>query len=52
METRQFIEELGDLMLHIVFQAQIATEEQRFDITDVLHAIMTLVRRHPHVLAA
>jgi MazG family protein len=44
------MEELGDLMLHIVFQAQIATEEQRFDITDVLRAINDkLVRRHPHV---
>ncbi len=43
-------EELGDLMLHIVFQAQIAEEEGKFTIRDVLHKIgAKLVRRHPHV---
>lgn len=43
-------EELGDLMLHIVFQAQIAHEKGAFDIADVLKAIVAkLVRRHPHV---
>ena len=43
-------EELGDLMLHILFQAQIATEEGRFTIADVLNSICDkLVRRHPHV---
>jgi len=40
------MEELGDLMLHIVFQAQIAGEERRFDIADVLDSIRDkLVRR-------
>ncbi len=44
------MEELGDLMLHIVFQAQIASEERHFDIADVLRSIADkLVRRHPHV---
>ncbi|MDZ4182106.1 MAG: nucleoside triphosphate pyrophosphohydrolase [Candidatus Cloacimonadaceae bacterium] len=43
-------EELGDLMLHIVFQAQIAAEEGRFGMADVLTKIADkLVRRHPHV---
>ena len=43
-------EELGDLMLHIVFQCQIATEEKHFDVDSVLHNINSkLVRRHPHV---
>lgn len=43
-------EELGDLMLHIVFQCQIAKEEGRFDVDSVLHNINSkLVRRHPHV---
>jgi tetrapyrrole methylase family protein/MazG family protein len=43
-------EELGDLMLHIVFQCQIAKEDKRFDIDSVLHNINSkLVRRHPHV---
>ncbi len=44
------LEELGDLLLHIVFQAQIATEEGKFSIGDVLVKIADkLVRRHPHV---
>ena len=43
-------EELGDLMLHIVFQCQIAAEEQRFNIKTVLDKINSkLIRRHPHV---
>nr|MDK2851148.1 hypothetical protein [Candidatus Cloacimonadota bacterium] len=43
-------EELGDLLLHIVFQIQIAKEENKFDEADVLEAICSkLVRRHPHV---
>ncbi len=42
--------ELGDLMLHIVFHAQIAGEEQLFDMADVLqHINEKLIRRHPHV---
>ena len=43
-------EELGDLMLHVVFQARIAEEEGRFSIAGVLDRIADkLVRRHPHV---
>jgi MazG family protein len=43
-------EELGDLLLHIVFQAQISAEEGLWDIGDVLEAINNkLIRRHPHV---
>ncbi len=43
-------EELGDLLLHIVFQAQISAEEGLWDMNDVLQAINSkLVRRHPHV---
>jgi MazG family protein len=45
-------EELGDLMLQIVFHAEIAGEGGHFDIADVLRAINEkLVRRHPHVFA-
>ena len=45
-------EELGDLQLQIVFQAQIAAEDGNFTINDVLAAINDkLVRRHPHVFA-
>jgi MazG family protein len=44
------MEELGDLLLHVVFQAQIAAEEGKFTISDVLEKINAkLVRRHPHV---
>ena len=43
-------EELGDLQLQIVFQAEIARSEGLFDIGAVLEAINAkLVRRHPHV---
>jgi len=43
-------EELGDLLLQIVFHAQLATEAGRFDIHDVAQGICTkLIGRHPHV---
>ena len=42
--------ELGDLMLHNVFYARIASEMKAFDMADVLHAICDkLIVRHPHV---
>lgn len=42
--------ELGDLLLHIVFYAKIADEQKQFDINDVLTAINEkLIKRHPHV---
>ena len=45
-----FRDELGDLLLQVVFHAQIAAEERRFDVHDVARAINEkLVRRHPHV---
>lgn len=45
-------EELGDLLLHIVFYSRIAAEQQQFDIGDVLEAIANkLVFRHPHIYA-
>jgi MazG family protein len=43
-------EELGDLLLHIVFHAQLGKESGQFDINTVLSKISEkLVRRHPHV---
>ncbi|MGC9364681.1 MAG: nucleoside triphosphate pyrophosphohydrolase [Fidelibacterota bacterium] len=43
-------EELGDLLLHIVFQADIAEENNRFSLVDSLKNICDkLERRHPHV---
>ncbi|MBL7897395.1 MAG: nucleoside triphosphate pyrophosphohydrolase [Crocinitomicaceae bacterium] len=42
--------EIGDLMLHMVFYAKIASEKNAFDIADVLNAICDkLVHRHPHI---
>jgi tetrapyrrole methylase family protein / MazG family protein len=42
--------ELGDLALQVVFHAQIAADENRFTVADVLkHVIEKMVRRHPHV---
>jgi MazG family protein len=43
-------EELGDLMLHMVFYARIASEQGAFDIADALHAVCDkLIARHPHI---
>jgi XTP/dITP diphosphohydrolase len=43
-------EELGDLLLHIVFYSKIASEQNQFTIEEVLHGISKkLVDRHPHI---
>ena len=43
-------EEIGDLMLHMVFYAKIGSETNAFDIADALHAICDkLIKRHPHI---
>lgn len=43
-------EELGDLLLQVVYHAQMADEEGRFDFADVVEGITTkMIRRHPHV---
>lgn len=43
-------EELGDLLLQVILQAQIASETNQFSLTDVAHGISAkLIRRHPHV---
>ena len=43
-------EELGDLLLQVVFHARMAQEQGAFDFGDVVEAITTkLIRRHPHV---
>jgi len=44
--------ELGDVLLHIVFYSKIASEKKMFNITDVINGICDkLVFRHPHVFA-
>ena len=43
-------EELGDLMLHLVFYAKIAEEKNAFDIGDAMNAVCEkLIGRHPHI---
>lgn len=45
-----FCEELGDVLLHIVFHAQMAHDRKAFDINTVIEGLSEkLVRRHPHV---
>ena len=42
--------ELGDLLLHIVFYSKIASEKKYFDINDVINSICDkLINRHPHI---
>jgi len=49
-DTRNICEECGDLLLQVVFVAQIASENRWFDITDVIDVLCDkLRRRHPHV---
>jgi tetrapyrrole methylase family protein/MazG family protein len=49
-DDAKFAEELGDLLLQVVFHAQIAAEEKRFTAADVVREIhQKMVRRHPHV---
>lgn len=49
-DWRHIQEELGDLMLHIVFYSKIAEEKNKFNIRDVINGISNkLILRHPHV---
>jgi len=49
-DDAKFAEELGDLLLQVLFHAQIAQEESRFTISDVVREIYEkMIRRHPHV---
>jgi MazG family protein len=45
-------EELGDLLLHLVFYSKIAAEQEQFTFDDVIETLCNkLVRRHPHIYA-
>ena len=49
-DMQEIKKELGDIMLHLVFYAKIASETQAFDIADVLNSICEkLIVRHPHI---
>ncbi|MDD5039043.1 MAG: nucleoside triphosphate pyrophosphohydrolase [Dehalococcoidales bacterium] len=52
-DSGKLCEELGDLMMQIVFHVQIATETGEFELGDVINKINTkLVHRHPHVFGS
>ncbi len=49
-DTKAIAEELGDLLLQVVLQAQIASEQGQFTLKEVAEGItQKLIRRHPHV---
>ena len=49
-DIEEIKEELGDIMLHLVFYAKIAEEKEAFDIADAMNACCEkLIRRHPHI---
>ncbi len=49
-DDANFSEELGDVLLLVLMHAEIAREEDRFDIDDVIQSVTEkLIRRHPHV---
>jgi MazG family protein len=49
-DDSKFADEMGDLLFQVVFHSQIATEEQRFTVADVIREIHDkMIRRHPHV---
>lgn len=51
-DYQELKDELGDLLFQVVFYAQIAKEEQRFDFDDCVQAICDkLTRRHPHLFS-
>src|SRR5689334_11107716 len=51
-EPEALKDELGDLLLQVVFHARMAEEARQFDFNDVARAIADkMIRRHPHVFA-
>ena len=49
-DLQEIKKELGDVMMHLVFYARIADEENAFNITDVLNGVCDkLINRHPHI---
>ncbi|KPQ00804.1 MAG: MazG family protein [Bacteroidetes bacterium HLUCCA01] len=49
-DYQDLCKELGDMLLHVVFHAEMGREAGRFTISEVIHGIQAkLIRRHPHV---
>jgi tetrapyrrole methylase family protein/MazG family protein len=52
-DSGKLCQELGDLLLQVILQAQIATEAGEFELAEVIRSINTkLIRRHPHVFSS
>lgn len=51
-DMNKLCEELGDLLLQVVFHAQLAAETKSFDMNDIIKGVTEkMIRRHPHVFA-
>lgn len=51
-DTQDLVEELGDVLLQVVLHAEIARQEQSFDIHNVIETLNEkMIRRHPHVFS-
>lgn len=51
-DSKKLAEELGDMLLHIVMQAEMGREDGKFTINDVIDSITAkMIRRHPHVFS-
>lgn len=49
-DDENLCEELGDILLQVLLHAQIASEEDRFDMSDIVDGLARkMIRRHPHV---
>jgi XTP/dITP diphosphohydrolase len=49
-DMEEIKEEIGDVMLHLVFYSKIADEKKAFDVGDAIHAVCDkLINRHPHI---
>lgn len=49
-DRQEIKKELGDILLHIVFYARIASETKEFDIADIINGLCEkLIHRHPHI---
>ncbi len=53
IENKDYVslkEELGDLILHVIFQADLASDKNKFSVDDLLNGInKKLINRHPHI---
>ncbi|MEZ4911637.1 MAG: nucleoside triphosphate pyrophosphohydrolase [Saprospiraceae bacterium] len=49
-DMNEIKEEIGDILLHLVFYSKIASETEKFDITEAIHTVCEkLIQRHPHI---